>query len=312
MAGTGFRRASVNVLLSIFLSDILPVFLIAGAGFLLARKLQASVKTLSHVSFYALTPCLAFKMLATSKMTGPEAGRMILMAVLVTAGMGLLARVAAIPLRLSRAELSAFLLVSMFSNGGNYGLPVVMFAFGAEALAHGTVYFVTSAILTYTFGVLIAAAGKRSMARAVAGIAKVPAVYGVAAASLVLVTGLSVPAALMRPVGLLSDAALPMMILVLGMQLERATVPDRPWTVVLAVTLSLVAAPIVALSLASLLRVSGSARQASVILASMPVAVITTILALEFDVAPAFVTSAVFLSTILSPLTLTPLLAYLG
>ena len=149
------------------------------------------------------------------------------------------------------------------------------------------------------------------MARAVAGIAKVPAVYGVAAASLVLVTGLSVPAAVMRPVDLLSDAALPMMILVLGMQLERATVPDRPWTVVLAVTLSLVAAPIVALGLASLLRVSGSARQASVILASMPVAVITTILALEFDVAPAFVTSAVFLSTILSPLTLTPLLAYL-
>ena len=302
----------MNVLLSIFASDILPVFVIAGAGFLLGRKLQASVQTLSRVSFYALTPCLAFKMLATSKMTGPEAGRMVLMAVLVTAAMGLLARVAAIPLRLNRAELSAFLLVAMFSNGGNYGLPVVMFAFGTEALSHGTVYFVTSAILTYTFGVLIAAAGKRSMTRAIAGIAKVPAVYGVAAASFVLVTGLSVPVALMRPVGLLSDAALPMMILVLGMQLERATVPDRPWTVALAVALSLVAAPLVALGLASLLRVSGSARQASVILASMPVAVITTILALEFDVAPAFVTSAVFLSTLLSPLTLTPLLAYLG
>jgi len=302
----------VDVLLSIFVSDILPVFVIASAGFLLARKLHASVKTLSHVSFYALTPCLAFKMLATSKMTGPEAGRMVLMAVLVTAAMGMLARVAAIPLGLNRTELSAFLLVSMFSNGGNYGLPVVMFAFGAEALSQGTVYFVTSAILTYTLGVLIAAAGKRSMAHAIAGIAKVPAVYGVAAASFVLMTGLSVPAALMRPVGLLSDAALPMMILVLGMQLERATLPDRPWTVAPAVALSLVAAPIVALSLASLLRVSGSARQASVTLASMPVAVITTILALEFDVAPAFVTSAVFLSTILSPLTLTPLLAYLG
>ena len=302
----------MNALLSIFASDILPVFVIAGAGFLLGRKLQASVQTLSRVSFYALTPCLAFKMLATSKMTGPEAGRIVLMAVLVTAAMGLLARVAAIPLGLNRAELSAFLLVSMFSNGGNYGLPVVMFAFGTEALAHGTVYFVTSAILTYTFGVLIAAAGKRSMTRAIAGIARVPAVYGVAAASFVLVTGLSVPVALMRPVGLLSDAALPMMILVLGMQLERATVPDRPWAVALAVALSLVAAPLVALGLASLLRVSGSARQASVILASMPVAVITTILALEFDVAPAFVTSAVFLSTLLSPLTLTPLLAYLG
>src|SRR5438552_8698244 len=116
MAGAGFRRACVNVLLSIFVSDILPVFLIAGAGFLLARKLQASVKTLAHVSFYALTPCLAFKMLVSSRMTGPQAGRMTLMAVLVTAAMGLLARMAAIPLHLSRAELSAFLLVVMFSN----------------------------------------------------------------------------------------------------------------------------------------------------------------------------------------------------
>jgi predicted permease len=43
----------------------------------------------------------------------------------------------------------------------------------------------------------------------------------------------------------------------------------------------------------------------------MPVAVVTTILALEFDVAPAFVTSVVFASTVLSPLTLTPLIAYL-
>ena len=57
--------------------------------------------------------------------------------------------------------------------------------------------------------------------------------------------------------------------------------------------------------------VSGAARQAVVVLSSMPVAVATTILALEFDASPDFVTSAVFLSTILSPITLTPLIAYL-
>jgi predicted permease len=43
----------------------------------------------------------------------------------------------------------------------------------------------------------------------------------------------------------------------------------------------------------------------------MPTAVITTILALQFDLSPAFVTSTVFVSTLLSPLTLTPLIAYL-
>jgi hypothetical protein len=170
---------------------------------------------------------------------------------------------------------------------------------------------VTGSVMTYTVGVFLAAAGRRSLRSALVGIAKVPHLYAVAVAVVVLWTGTRIPLAIVRPVGLLSEAALPMMVLVLGMQLERATVPDRPALVVVAVGLSLIVAPVVALGLASLLAVSGAARQAGVVLASMPVAVVTTILALEFDVAPAFVTSTVFVSTLLSPLTLTPLIAYL-
>jgi predicted permease len=301
----------VTAILSVFFSDIVPIFLIAGIGYLLASRLHANVKTLAHVVFYALIPCFVFRLLITSKISGPEAGRMAALAILVTLVMGVLARIAAVPLRLSRAELSAFLLVVMFSNGGNYGLPVVLFAFGNDSLAHGTVYFVTSSILTYTVGVFLAAAGRRSVPRALAGIAGIPAMYGVAAALVVLATGTSVPLTLMRPVQLLADAAIPIMILVLGMQLERATAPERPGTVGAAVALSLIAAPVVAILLTRLLGISGSARQAGVVLASMPTAVVTTILALEFEVAPAFVTNVVFITTLLSPATLAPLIAYL-
>jgi hypothetical protein len=238
-------------------------------------------------------------------------GRTALFAVLVAASMGLVSRVAAAPLRLSRPELSAFLLVVMFSNSGNYGLPVVLFAFGAEALAHASVFFITGSVLTYTIGVFLAAAGRRSARQALGGILRVPAIYAMAAAAILLISGAHLPVAVARPIGLLSDAALPMMVLVLGMQLERATIPERPGVVTAAVALSLLVAPIVALGLAAFLGVAGPARQAGVVLASMPAAVVTTILALEFEVAPAFVTSVVFASTLLSPLTLTPLIAYL-
>jgi predicted permease len=57
---------------------------------------------------------------------------------------------------------------------------------------------------------------------------------------------------------------------------------------------------------------AGPAQQAVVLEAGMPVAVLTTILATEFDVEPTFVTTAVLITTLLSPLTLTPLLAILG
>jgi predicted permease len=95
------------------------------------------------------------------------------------------------------------------------------------------------------------------------------------------------------------------------MQLERAVWPTQPGIVVLGVGISLLVAPVVALVLALFLGISGPARQAAVILSSMPVAVVTTILALEYELAPEFVTSAVFVSTIASPLTLTFLIAYL-
>ena len=52
---------------------------------------------------------------------------------------------------------------------------------------------------------------------------------------------------------MLSDAALPVMILVLGMQLERAVWPARPGIVAIAVGISLLVAPLVALGLCALL-----------------------------------------------------------
>jgi len=302
---------TAQLLLGIFASDILPIFVIAGVGYLLARHASVQVHTVSRVTFHALAPALVFNTLATSTLSGFEFGRMAAFYLLVAASAGLMARVAAIPLRLDRASLSAFLLVVVCSNSGNYGLPVALLAFGREALAFASVYFVSSAIFSYTGGVLLAASGRRSIRHALAGVLRVPAVYGAVAAAVTMAFGLHVPDAIARPMAMLSDAALPMMVLVLGMQLERVTWPERPDMVIAASLLSLVATPLAAFGVAHLLGLQGPALQAGVLQASMPTAVVTTILALEFDVAPGFVTSVVCVTTLLSPITLTVLIAYL-
>jgi predicted permease len=301
----------MSLLLSILVSDILPVFVIAGAGFLLARFAGADVKILSRVVFYSLLPCLAFRLLVTSDPTGPNVWRLVVLAVLIMAAMAVAGYLAAKMLRLDGAHLRAFLMVVMFSNGGNYGLPVVRFAFGSETLTYATIFFLTGSVCTYVASSFFAGSHRSKIAGALEKIWKMPSLYGLAAALIVLAIGRPVPDGLMRPISLLSDAALPLMILVLGMQLERAVWPPRPGIVLWAVGISLLIAPFVALGLASILDITGPARQAAVILSSMPVAVITTILALEFELAPEFVTSAVFVSTIASPLTLAPLIAYL-
>ena len=302
---------SAGLLLSIFATDILPVFLVAGVGFLLARYTRADVSGLSRASLYGLSPCLMFDLLVTSTISGEEFGRMALLCLMVTAAMGALARLVAIPLRLERPNLIAFMLVVMFSNGGNYGLPVALFAFGREALTFATVYFLTSAVLTYTVGVSLAASGVRTKREALRGVARVPAVYAAIAAGLVVSFGVTVPAPIMTAVELMGNAALPVMILVLGMQLERAARPRRPALVALAAGLSLLVSPALGFAGAYLLDLSGPALQAGIIQASMPTAVVTTVLALEFDVEPDFVTSVVVATTLLSPFTLTLIIAYL-
>jgi predicted permease len=301
----------VTILLSIFANDVLPVFVVAAVGFTVARVFKADVRTLSRVTFNALSPCLVFVMLVTSSLSAGDFGRMTALALLTIGTIGLVARLVVLPFRLDRAMTSAFLIVVMFSNSGNYGLPVVLFAFGHDALAQATVYFVANAVATYTLGVFLASAGRRSIGQAIAGVLRVPAVWAVVAAAVVLTFGVHLPPVVMRPVELLSGAALPAMILVLGMQLERGAWPERPMLVVVAVVLSLVVTPVIAIGASRLLGLAGAARQAAILQSGMPSAVLTTILALEFDVAPSFVTACVMLSTLASPITVTLLIAAL-
>jgi predicted permease len=298
-------------LLAIFANDIVPVFLIAGAGYLAARFAKVEVVTLTRTAFFVLLPCLIFNLINTSAITGGDVGRLVATAVIVIVVMGGVAFALAKLLGLSHTERAAFLLVVMFSNGGNFGLPLVSFAFGPVALAHASVFFLTGAVLTFVLGSYIAAAGRRSPVEALIGVLKMPIIYAAAIALVIKVAHIELPTMASRPITLLSGAALPTMILILGMQLERAKLPKRIGPLAIAIATSLLVTPLVALGLCEWLGLTGAARQAAVTLSAMPVAVSTTILALEFDVEPDFVTGAVFVSTILSPFTLAPLIAYL-
>ena len=101
------------------------------------------------------------------------------------------------------------------------------------------------------------------------------------------------------------------MLILLGMQLGKAARPERLSWIGVAAGLRLIAAPLIAFILARAFQLTGAARQAAIVEASMPTAVITTIVALEYDAEPALVTGAVFATTLGSPIVLTPLIALL-
>jgi len=102
------------------------------------------------------------------------------------------------------------------------------------------------------------------------------------------------------------------MLILLGVELTRVQFSGSMRAMQLSVALRLLVAPLLALTLAALFGIQGYARQGSVTEASMPSMVSTTVLATEYELDSKLITAIIFISTLLSPLTLTPLLVFLG
>ncbi len=302
----------MDILLSIFVENILPVFIAAGLGYLLDRKFHLDIKTISRAGFYVLTPCLVFTSLSRSSVSGGEFGRIVLFELLVTAILLIVAWGVARLIRLSRPQESAFLLAVLFVNAGNYGLSVNLFAFGQETLARAILFFVASTAVMNTLGIFIASRGRADVKTALLNVFKMPAIYAVLAAfALRLLSWPVTSQSWFRALDTLGQAAVPVMLLLLGIQLARNSFDQDLGRISLAAFLRLGLSPLLSLVVAALLGLSGEAHRASVLEASMPTAVTSVILAVEFDTLPEFVTGVVFLSTLLSPLSLTLLIALL-
>jgi len=229
----------------------------------------------------------------------------------VIAIMGILAFAFGKLLQLERPHLLAVILTVMFGNTGNYGLPLVKFAFGDEALAVASLFYVTTTILFNTVGVVIASLGHTDLKSAVLGLFKLPSLYGVILALLVKSFGIQLAVPLSRTIEIAASGSIPLMLILLGLELTHIEWSHSLRAVSTGVLIKLIFGPIVGLLLASVFGLQGHVRQGSVIQAAMPAAVATTVVATEYHLEPSLVTAIVFIGTLLSPLTLTPLLVYL-
>lgn len=299
-------------LFRLFVNNLLPVFLIAGTGYVLGKITHMDPRPISQVVFYIFSPCLLFSLLTTNRLSGGEISQVIGFATISTLLLGLITLIIGLALRVPRPMLAGVLLGSMFMNSGNFGLPVVLFAFGETALSYASLYFVTISILTYSLGAVIASMGKENLVKSVANLLRVPVVYGLVLALVFLITGWQVPAPIARTAKVLGDASIPGMLILLGLQLRTVVWTRHPVPLSLASGMRLLIGPLLSLALAPLFGLTGSAHQAIILESAMPAAVSNILIATEFNAEPPFVSAVVLATTLITPLTLTPLLAYLG
>ncbi len=307
-------------MITVLIEVLLPIAVVASAGFALRRAFPLDLMTLNRLMIYGLSPALIFVALVRADLSGPDAGRMLFFAVGVLGLMALTVWISALGLGLRGKDVTALLLTSMFMNSGNYGLPASRFAFGETGFTLGVFYFIMQSIMAQTLGVGVAAAGAAEGGRQAwqsicHRLIRMPQIYAVIGALALRSMGFQPATAtglvrsLFEGVALLSEAALPVMLLILGVQLGAGAPLVQPGMVAMATTIRLVVSPILAFGLARLLGMEGVALGVGVMMAGMPTAVNTTILAIEFDTRPQLVVSTVVVSSFASLITLSVLLS---
>jgi malate permease and related proteins len=303
---------SFSILVSTFANNILPIILLGSAGFVLGKVLHVEPNSLGRVVFYVFSPVLIFDIMIKNQLKFSEAAGIITFTTSIILMVGLITYIIGKLLKVERTALISILITSMFANTGNYGLPLVSFAFGEKALPYAGIYFVTTTLLFYSLGVLLASLGHMNFKEALLGLFKVPTLYAVLLALIVNGFHIELPLAINRAVELASGGTIPAMLVLLGLQMTHLEFSKNLRALQLSVVMRLLVAPILALLITGLFGIQGVARQGAMTQASMPSMVSSTVLASEYHLDSKLIAAVVFVSTLLSPLTLTPLLVFLG
>lgn len=296
-------------LVSVFLNVVVPVFAVALIGYLVAPRLKLEPRTVSRMAYYIFAPAFVFDLLSQADAQLGQALRMVAFVLVVYAGCGLLGFLVARALRRPREVIAAYVLMAVYSNSGNFGLSLTEFRFGGEALVLSTIYFLAITVLGFVVGVAAAGWARGGSGAAIVAVLKTPALIAVVPALFFVVTGTPVPDLIGRITGLLGRATIPLMLVTLGVQLAQVEKPRINRDVIAASAIRLIGGPVLAFLVVPILGLGGLERSVGILQASTPVAVTTTIIALEYELAPDYVTTTLLFSTVASLVTMTVVLS---
>lgn len=292
----------------IFLDVVVPVFVLIGGGALLDRCLRPDIRTLSHLNFYVFVPALVFSRILRSELTFADMSRiggasLALIGVLFSGAFVVSRRLPAL-----RPHSRVLALATSFYNSGNFGIPVAQLAFGDAGAGIMAVFLMVQNFMSFTLGVCLFES-RRSFGRMLAGLLTTPVILAIVTAFLLRALRLSPPVQLTIPLEHLANGLIPIALLTLGVQLSRSLF-GRPFVPLCAAACGrLLLAPCLALVLARLFGLRGLEAQVFIAGAGFPTAVNVYILASRYEEDAELASRIVFLTTLISSVSVALLLA---
>ncbi len=290
-----------------FIVVLVPVFCIFALGFIGQKVIGFDPKALSTMALYLMSPVLAFRTFYENEL---NMDYLYLAVYGLGICFGLISIVYAIAYfkKYSKSETSSLILSSVFMNNGNYGTPVALFAFGAVGFDIAVIFMVIQQLIMSTIGIYYAAKGSDDhdgIRAALMAVVRMPVVYGAILGVAFQLTRIDISEIFYESINLVADAAIPTIMIILGMQLAKISLKKLEIEKVsYSLIIKLAISPLLAVVFAMILPVSEIVRNVMILMAAMPSAANTTMFALQFNTKPDFVSSVTLISTLSSIVTL--------
>ncbi|MBU9712889.1 AEC family transporter [Evansella tamaricis] len=298
--------------MSIFLNVVLPVLLVFFAGYIIQIWKKVDIKPISTLAIYVMTPALVFRTFYQAELN-IQYLYMTIFGLLLLFMLILINKAYAWIRKYPTRVESGLILSTAFMNSGNYGAPIILFAYGEVGFAYAIIFMVLQAIIMNFFGVYYAAKGLEGIKTSIKLVFMMPATYAVIIALIFKGTGLRFPSNLMSPLDIIAEATIPTVMLILGMQLANIKWGNFEWgKLTYGVMVRLVLSPMVAFVITLLFPMDPLMAKVLIVLSATPSAATIVMYAIEFNSEPKLVSSITLISTLISIFTITLLLAILG
>jgi predicted permease len=277
------------------LAPVIPVFLLIATGFVFAHWKKINLTSVTEIIVYLGTPSLVFSSLAGKPLFATDIAVLSAGILLIFAIVGFFIRLYFL---VSGFSSRGFALPTLFMNAGNMGIPLALFAFGQAGLQRATLMFVIITFLQYSLGIYILN-GRSNWTE----IFRLPLIYAALAGLSVNLAQISLPEVLLRPIIMLGQATIPIMLISLGYRLHE--VESLQWGHALGGALARIGGGFAAANLAvHLIGAEGVNRQVLLLYGALPAAVVNFVLTEKYRQDPALAASIVVISTFISIFTI--------
>jgi hypothetical protein len=280
----------LDSILRIF-SIIFPVFACSGLGAAYGYYRRPDMAVVNRLNMEFFAPFLVFWALMDKPFDFLAYRDLALGGVAVVLGSGLLL----LPLVwLLRINLKTFLPPMMFNNSGNMGIPLVLFAFGQEALQAAVVLFIIEMVLHFTVGLFILDHRTRPLQ-----LLKMPMIQATLVGLLCSSLHITLPDALANTVKLLGQVSIPLLLFSLGVRM--LDVNFRDWKLGVFGAIAGPASGIASVWLINpLVSLSSTQYAQLLVFAALPPAVLNVLIAEQYQQEPQRVASIVLLGNLAS------------